>query len=73
MVLIDDRMCNMSSIARNYAVYLIQHELCHQWWYNIIGTNGYAETFLEFALSDPRLGARLRDLAERLLHEDRPR
>jgi UTP--glucose-1-phosphate uridylyltransferase len=34
---------------------------------------GYAETFLEFAFSDPRLGARLRDHARLLLHEDRPR
>jgi UTP--glucose-1-phosphate uridylyltransferase len=34
---------------------------------------GYAETFLEFALNDPRLGARLRESARRLLDEDRPR
>src|SRR5206468_3690042 len=51
MVLIDDRMFNMSSIARNYAAYLIQHELCHQWWYNVVGTNGYAETFMDEAMA----------------------
>lgn len=51
MVLIDDRMFNMPHIARGYPVYLLQHELCHQWFYNIIGTNGYAETFLDEGLA----------------------
>ena len=51
MVLIDDRMFNMPSIAKNYPIYLIQHELCHQWWYNVVGTNGYAETFMDEALA----------------------
>jgi hypothetical protein len=47
MVLIDERMFNMPHIAKAYPTYLLQHELCHQWFYNIIGTNGYAETFLD--------------------------
>jgi UTP--glucose-1-phosphate uridylyltransferase len=33
----------------------------------------YCETFLEFALTDPRFGARLRDHAEALLRESRSR
>ncbi|MCS7045024.1 MAG: M1 family aminopeptidase [Gemmataceae bacterium] len=47
MVLIDDRMFNMPHIARGYPTYLVAHELCHQWWYNIIGTNGYCETWMD--------------------------
>lgn len=47
MVLIDDRQFNMPHMAKAYPVYLLQHELCHQWFYNIIGTNGYAETFVD--------------------------
>ena len=47
MVLIDDRMFNMPHIARGYPTYLLQHELAHQWWYNAVGTNGYAETWMD--------------------------
>jgi Peptidase family M1 domain/Omp85 superfamily domain len=51
LVLIDDRMFDMPTIARNYPRYLIQHELCHMWWYNVVGTNGYAETFMDEAMA----------------------
>ena len=51
LVLIDDRMFDMPSFARNYPRYLIQHELCHMWWYNVVGTNGYAETFMDEAMA----------------------
>ncbi|MEI7686498.1 MAG: M1 family metallopeptidase, partial [Planctomycetota bacterium] len=51
MVLIDERQFNMPHIARGYPVYLLQHELCHQWFYNIIGTNGYSETFMDEGLA----------------------
>ena len=47
MVLIDDRMFNMPHMARKYPTYLLQHELAHQWWYNAVGTNGYAETWMD--------------------------
>jgi hypothetical protein len=51
MVLIDDRMFNMPHMAKAYPYYLLQHELCHQWFYNIIGTNGYGETFMDEGLA----------------------
>lgn len=51
MVLIDDRMFNMPHMAKGYPTYLLQHELCHQWFYNIIGTNGYSETFVDEGLA----------------------
>lgn len=47
LVIIEDRMFNMPHIAKDYPKYLLQHELCHQWWYNTIGTNGYAETWMD--------------------------
>ena len=47
LVMIDDRMFNMPHVAKNYPLYLVQHELCHQWFYNAIGTNGYSETWMD--------------------------
>jgi Peptidase family M1 domain/Omp85 superfamily domain len=47
LVMIDDRMFRMPHLASHYPTYLLQHELCHQWWYNVIGTNGYAETWMD--------------------------
>jgi hypothetical protein len=49
LVMIDDRMFRMPHLARDYPAYLVQHELCHQWWYNVVGTDGYAETFMDEA------------------------
>lgn len=47
LVMIDERVFGMPHLARGYVEYLVSHETCHQWWYNLIGTNGYAETFLD--------------------------
>jgi hypothetical protein len=47
MVMIDERMMHMPKLARAYPVYLIQHEFCHQWFYNMVGTDGYAETWMD--------------------------
>src|SRR2546429_7308935 len=49
--MIDDRMFNMPHIGKRYPVYLLQHEPCHQWWYNVVGTNGYAETWMDEGLA----------------------
>lgn len=51
LVLIDDRMFNMPHMAKGYPTYLVAHELCHQWWYNVVGTNGYAETWMDEGLA----------------------
>ncbi len=51
IVMIDDRIFKSPHLARNYPAYLIQHELCHQWWYNVVGTNGYAETWMDEGLA----------------------
>lgn len=51
LVMIDERVFGMPHMANAYVEYLVSHEICHQWWYNLIGTNGYAETFLDEALA----------------------
>ena len=45
--MIDERVFDMPHLARGYVEYLVSHETCHQWWYNLVGTNGYAETFMD--------------------------
>ena len=47
LVMIDERVFDMPHLAVGYVEYLVSHETCHQWWYNLIGTNGYAETFMD--------------------------
>ena len=47
LVMIDERVFDMPKLARGYVEYLLSHEICHQWWYNLVGTNGYAETFMD--------------------------
>jgi hypothetical protein len=47
LVMIDERVFGMPHLARGYVEYLVSHETCHQWWYNLVGTNGYAEPFLD--------------------------
>lgn len=47
LIMIDERVFGMPHLARGYVEYLVSHETCHQWWYNLIGTNGYAEPFID--------------------------
>ena len=47
LVMIDERVFGMPHLARNYVEYLVSHETCHQWWYDLVGTNGYAESFMD--------------------------
>lgn len=47
LVMVDERIFGMPHLARGYVEYLVSHETCHQWWYNLIGTNGYSEPFMD--------------------------
>lgn len=47
LIMIDERVFGMPHIGRDYVEYLVSHETCHQWWYNLVGTNGYSETFVD--------------------------
>jgi hypothetical protein len=51
LVMIDERVFAMPHLAGPFVEYLISHELCHQWWYNVIGTNGYCETWMDEAMA----------------------
>ena len=51
LVMIDERVFGMPHLAEGYVEYLIAHETCHQWWYNVVGTNGYCETWMDEALA----------------------
>lgn len=47
LVMIDERVFTMPHLAENYVQYLVSHETCHQWFYNVIGTDGFRETFMD--------------------------
>jgi hypothetical protein len=49
LVMIDHRVFQMPHLGRGYVDYLLSHEILHQWWYGVVGTNGYAETFMDEA------------------------
>ena len=60
LVMIDQRIFGMPHLAKNFVDYLVSHEICHQWWYNVVGTNGYAETWMDEGLAT-YFGHRLMD------------
>ncbi|HSQ56006.1 MAG TPA: M1 family metallopeptidase, partial [Gemmata sp.] len=47
LIMIDERVFAMPHLARGYVEYLVSHETSHQWWYNLVGTNGYSEPFMD--------------------------
>lgn len=51
LIMIDERVFAMPHLASGYVEYLVSHEICHQWWYNLVGTNGYCETWMDEAMA----------------------
>jgi hypothetical protein len=51
LVMIDERIFGMPHAAAGFVDYLVSHETCHQWWYNVVGTNGYCETWMDEGLA----------------------
>jgi hypothetical protein len=47
LVMIDERVFNLPHLAGSFVDSLVSHEICHQWWYNLVGTNGYCETWMD--------------------------
>jgi hypothetical protein len=47
LIMIDERVFGMPHLAEGYLQYLVSHETCHQWFYNVVGTDGYRETFMD--------------------------
>src|SRR5262249_36480825 len=60
LVMIDSRIFDMPHLALPFVDSLVSHEVCHQWWYNVVGNNGYAETWMDEALAT-YFGHRLMD------------
>lgn len=50
MVLIDARVFDAPTLGQVYFDNLISHEICHQWWYATVGTDGYRETWMDEGL-----------------------
>ncbi len=47
MVLIDQRVFDSPHLAVRYIDNLLSHEICHQWWYSTVGTDGYRESWMD--------------------------
>lgn len=50
LVLIDDRVMRLPKAGLRYLDHLVSHEICHQWFWNVVGTDGFAETFMDEGL-----------------------
>jgi Peptidase family M1 domain len=51
LVMIDSRIFGLPHRASNFVDELVSHEVCHQWWFNVVGVNGYAETWMDEGLA----------------------
>lgn len=49
-VLIDGRVFAAPQMGHVYIDQLISHEICHQWWYSTVGTDGFRETWVDEGL-----------------------
>ena len=47
LVMIDERILAAPQRAGMYIEHLVAHEVSHQWWFSAVGTNGYAEPFMD--------------------------
>src|SRR5690606_15033528 len=50
MILIDQRVFDAPSLGHIYVDSLVSHEICHQWWYATVGTDGFRETWMDEGL-----------------------
>jgi hypothetical protein len=46
LVLIDERIFRAPELGQRYIDALVSHETCHQWWYVIVGNDGYRESWI---------------------------
>ncbi|QDU62558.1 Aminopeptidase N [Planctomycetes bacterium Pan216] len=50
MVCLDARVFEAPRLGRVYIDSLVGHEICHQWWYAAVGTDGFHETWMDEGL-----------------------
>jgi hypothetical protein len=51
LIMIDSRIMDMPRLAKAFVDYLVAQATCHQWWYNVVGTHGYSETWMDEGLA----------------------
>jgi hypothetical protein len=51
LIMIDSRIFDMPHLAKAFVDYLVAQATCHQWWYNVVGTHGYSETWMDEGLA----------------------
>ncbi|HWG44638.1 MAG TPA: M1 family aminopeptidase [Gemmataceae bacterium] len=51
LIMIDSRIFGMPHLAKAFIDYLVAQATCHQWWYNVVGTHGYSETWMDEGLA----------------------
>jgi hypothetical protein len=51
LIMIDSRIFGMPHLAKAFIDYLVSQATCHQWWYNVVGTHGYSETWMDEGLA----------------------
>ncbi len=51
LVMIDERILDVPQLAGRYVEHLVSHEICHQWWYSAVGTDGYREPWVDEGLA----------------------
>ena len=50
VVMVDARILALPDYAKRYIEHLVSHEICHQWWYSAVGTDGYHEPWMDEGL-----------------------
>ena len=50
VVMIDQRIFATPKYTSRYVEHLVSHEICHQWWYSAVGTDGYHEPWMDEGL-----------------------
>jgi hypothetical protein len=51
LAMIDARVFALPAFAAGYGEYVIAQQLAQQWWYNLVGTDGYNEPYLDAGFS----------------------
>jgi hypothetical protein len=51
LIMMDSRIFDMPRLARAFVDYIVAQATCHQWWYNVVGTHGYSETWMDEGLA----------------------
>ncbi|MDX2037430.1 MAG: M1 family aminopeptidase [Isosphaeraceae bacterium] len=59
LVLLDERVMRLPAAGERYIDHLVTHETLHQWFWCVVGTNGFAEPFMDEGLVNSLTAYRL--------------